>query len=123
MISTAGNNGEKDRSDCFVSLELKTTGGIQIDLQSKVKSIYGESIVLLCNEILKFFGVEHAVLKIEDKGALPFVLAARLEAAIKKVIKVIRNKMKNGKIVRKLLRKIKFSIQRIPSKDSFNSLL
>lgn len=87
MIGTAGNKGEKDRSDCFVSLELSKSGGIQIDLQSKVKSLYGESIVLLCKEILKFFSIDHAVLKIEDKGALPFVLAARVEAAIKQVMK------------------------------------
>ncbi|MCI0751931.1 MAG: citrate lyase acyl carrier protein, partial [Flammeovirgaceae bacterium] len=86
-IATAGNNGDKDRSDCFVSLELTKSGGIQIDLKSKVKSLYGESIVSLSKEVLKFFSVDHAVLKIEDKGALSFVLAARLEAAIKQVVK------------------------------------
>ncbi len=86
-IVTAGNNGDKDRSDCFVSLELTKSGGIQIDLKSKVKSLYGESIVSLSKEVLKFFSVDHAVLKIEDKGALSFVLAARLEAAIKQVVK------------------------------------
>lgn len=88
MIATAGNNGDKDRSDCHVSLELTKSGGIKIDLQSKVKSLYGESIVALSKEVLKFFGIDHAALKIEDKGALPFVLAARLEAVIKQVIKI-----------------------------------
>jgi|APTNR8051073442_1049403.scaffolds.fasta_scaffold00093_15 citrate lyase subunit beta/citryl-CoA lyase len=87
MIATAGNNGDKDRSDCHVSLELTKSGGIKIDLQSKVKSLYGESIVALSKEVLKFFGVDHAAIKIEDKGALPFVLAARLEAVIKQVVK------------------------------------
>jgi len=83
----AGNKGEKDRSDCFISLELATSGGINLSLKSKVKSLYGESIIALCKEILKFFGVEHAAITIEDKGALPFVIAARLEAALKKVIR------------------------------------
>lgn len=87
MNATAGNNGDKDRSDGYVSLELIKSGGITIDLQSKVKSLYGESIESLCSEVLKCFGVDHAIVKIEDKGALPFVLAARLEAAIKQVIK------------------------------------
>jgi len=86
MIATAGNNGDKDRSDCYVSLELSNSGGIKIDLQSKVKSLYGESIVSLSKEVFKFFGIDHATVKIEDKGALPFVLAARLEAVIKQVI-------------------------------------
>lgn len=81
----AGNKGEKDRSDCFVSLELKTSGGIEMVLKSKVKSLYGESIVTLCKDILIFFEISHASIAVEDKGALPFVIAARLEAAIKKV--------------------------------------
>lgn len=87
MNVTAGNRGDKVRSDCFVTLKQTKSGGIQIDLQSKVKSLYGDSIVLLCKDVLKFFNLEHVVVKIEDKGALPFVLAARLEAAIKQLIK------------------------------------
>lgn len=83
----AGNKGDKDRSDCFISLELEKTGGIKISLKSKVKSLYGDSITSLCTDILKFFEVEHAAITIEDKGALPFVIAARLEAAIKRVIR------------------------------------
>jgi len=85
-LATSGNNGDKDRSDCFVSLEITKSGGIQIDLKSKVKSLYGEAIVSLTKEILNFFAIEHAIVKLDDKGALPFVIAARLEAAVKQVI-------------------------------------
>jgi citrate lyase subunit beta/citryl-CoA lyase len=84
-IATAGNNSEKDRSDCFISLELTSSGGIQIDLKSKVKALYGESISVLCHDVFKTFGIENANLKIDDKGALPFVISARLEAAIKQL--------------------------------------
>ncbi len=87
MDVTAGNKGDKVRSDCFVSLKKTKSGGIQIDLQSKVKSLYGDSIELLCKEVLKFYDLDNVILKIEDQGALPFVLAARLEAAIKQLIK------------------------------------
>jgi citrate lyase subunit beta/citryl-CoA lyase len=82
----AGNKGDKVRSDCFISLELTASGGIKIDLKSKVKSLYGESIIALCTDILKYFEVAHAAITIEDKGALPFVIAARMEAAIKQVV-------------------------------------
>lgn len=84
MTVTAGNRGDSVRSDCFVSLEITDNGGISIDLQSKVKPIYGESIIELFQEMLDYYSIKHAKIVIEDKGALPFVLAARLEAAIKK---------------------------------------
>lgn len=83
----AGNKGDKDRSDCFVTFELTNSGGVNIDLKSKVKSLYGESIVTLCKEVLTFLGIEHGSLIVEDKGALPFVIAARIEAAVKKVVR------------------------------------
>lgn len=86
-IATAGNAGPKVRSDCEIKLELKEKGGIVIDLISKVKTLYGESIANLCREVLDFYKIRNAVLKINDSGALPFVISARLEAAIKILVK------------------------------------
>lgn len=85
-IATAGNKGKTIRSDCFVALELKDDGGIELQLESKIEVMYGESIKRLANEVLEFFGIKNAYLKIEDSGALPLVIAARIEAAIKKLI-------------------------------------
>jgi len=84
--AVAGNAGPKVRSDCEMTLELKQKGGISIDLASKVKALYGESILKQCNEILKFFGIRNAYLSVNDSGALPFVISARLEAAIRKLV-------------------------------------
>ncbi|MCU4162802.1 aldolase/citrate lyase family protein [Carboxylicivirga caseinilyticus] len=86
MIAQAGNIGDAVRSDCFVRLELKEQGGICVNVRSKVSKLYGNQINKLCREVLKFFDVRHAVLSIEDKGALPFVIAARIEAAIHQLI-------------------------------------
>ena len=86
MTYTAGNNGEGVRSDCRVSLTPDTGSGISIRLNSKVKSMYGESIETLCRDMLHFFHIEHAVVEIEDMGALPFTLAARLEAVIRRTL-------------------------------------
>ncbi|MCD4772791.1 MAG: citrate lyase subunit beta [Bacteroidales bacterium] len=85
-IATSGNKGKRVRSDCFVTLELKESGGIDIQLESKVKVLFGESIIKLINEIFDFFEIKNAEIKIEDSGALPFVIAARVEAVIKKLI-------------------------------------
>ena len=65
--SSAGNQGPDIRSDCFVSLELKSKGGIQIDLTSKVGALFGDSIRALAKEILAHFEIEHAKLQIDDQ--------------------------------------------------------
>ena len=87
MEYSAGNNGEGVRSDCFINLILTPDKNLSIELKSKVRSMYAESIIDLCRDMLKFFGIEQVKLQIDDRGALPFTIAARLEAAIKKFIK------------------------------------
>jgi len=87
IIATTGNKGKTVRSDCFVTLELKDDGGIDLELESKVKVMYGGSIRKLAFDMLEFFGIKNASLKIEDSGALPLVIAARIEAAVDKLIK------------------------------------
>jgi citrate lyase subunit beta / citryl-CoA lyase len=86
-IATAGNAGPKVRSDCEITLELTAKGGLKINLSSKVKTLYGDSIIDLCKTILKFYKVKDAALTITDSGALPFVISARLEAAIRKLVR------------------------------------
>jgi len=83
-IITTGNKGKTVRSDCFVTLELRDSGGLEILLESKVEVMYGNANRKLAEEVLNFFGIQNASLKIEDSGALPLVLTARIEAAIQK---------------------------------------
>ena len=78
-----GNTGPKVRSDIEVTLELTDSGGIELNLKSKVKSMYGNAIDKQCRELFSFFGVTNARLNIIDSGALPFVIAARVEAAVR----------------------------------------
>jgi citrate lyase subunit beta/citryl-CoA lyase len=85
-ITTTGNKGKGVRSDCFVSLELKDSGGIRLQVESKVAVMYGEDIRKQALEILSFFGITDAEVRIEDLGAVPLVIAARLEAAIRKQV-------------------------------------
>lgn len=82
----AGNQGPGIRSDCFTSLEIKKSGGIKIILNSKVDALYRNSIQDLAKQILDYFDIEHAVLEIVDRGALEPVLAARIEASLKKCL-------------------------------------
>jgi len=83
--AAAGNSGPRVRSDCEVILELRDSDGITIDLRSRVKVMYGKSIEDQCREILRYYCIENANLIVNDSGALPFVIAARLEAVVAKV--------------------------------------
>ena len=84
MIYTAGNHGEGVRSDCYIRLETSPGRGLSVEVKSKVYAMYGESIVRLCHDILHFFDISDVNIEVDDSGALPFVIAARLEAVIKK---------------------------------------
>ncbi|MGA7615825.1 MAG: citrate lyase acyl carrier protein, partial [Thermoanaerobaculia bacterium] len=82
----AGRTGDDIRSDLLVRIEPRTGGGIEIELASKVGAYYGEAIQRQCREVLRDLGVTDAVLRIDDRGALPFVIAARVEAAARRAL-------------------------------------
>ena len=86
MKVSSGNRGDAVRSDCFIELWENGSASNQIFLKSKVKSLYGKSIEELCLEILDFFEMKGFSVNIDDSGALPFVIAARLEAAIRQLV-------------------------------------
>lgn len=84
-IGIAGNRGKKVRSDCYVEIEKTSANGVQIELHSKVEPMFGKAIKSLIKNALDFYKIMDAKVYMEDFGALPFVQAARLEAAIKMI--------------------------------------
>ncbi|MCP4571536.1 MAG: HpcH/HpaI aldolase/citrate lyase family protein [bacterium] len=80
----AGQRGPKVRSDCWIQVELQETGGIDVALTSKVAGMFGERIVEQMIEGCAVLGVDNARVTVEDQGALPFTLAARLECAVRR---------------------------------------
>jgi citrate lyase subunit beta/citryl-CoA lyase len=49
-----------------------------------VEAYYGEAIRTQARQVLEALQVAHAQVRIEDQGALPFVIAARIEAAVRR---------------------------------------
>jgi citrate lyase subunit beta/citryl-CoA lyase len=82
--ATAGRAGGDVRSDLCVTIEERTGGGIEIDLQSRVALYYGDAIRRQVHSVLAQLGIPHALVTLVDEGALPFVIAARVEAAAKR---------------------------------------
>lgn len=83
--ASAGQRGDKVRSDCYFEIELADKGGIQLSFKSKVEAMYGQSIIDQIKDMCGFFEIENASIIFEDAGALPFVIAARFELAVKRL--------------------------------------
>lgn len=80
----AGRRGADVRADLFVAVTIKRSGGLDIRVDSKVASMYGEAIRETAAHALSEYGVGHAAVVIEDQGAMPFVVSARVETALRR---------------------------------------
>jgi len=80
----AGHWGTDVRSDLKVSVEPRESGGIEVGLESRVAPYYGEAILAQARSTLESLGVKNARVAIDDAGALPFVIAARIETATRR---------------------------------------
>jgi citrate lyase subunit beta/citryl-CoA lyase len=60
------------------------SGGLDVNVTSRVESFYGASIRSGIEQVLRAYGVEHARVEVDDQGAVPFVIGARVEAALRR---------------------------------------
>ena len=67
-------------------VEIRDAGGVEIALRSKVMSMYGRAIREQAERGLTALGIAHAAVEMEDAGAVPFVLDARLETAARRAL-------------------------------------
>jgi citrate lyase subunit beta / citryl-CoA lyase len=84
LVAEAGRSGPEVRSDVRVRIEARERGTIEINLHSRVEPYYGDSIRRQAESVLEELGIRHADVQMEDEGALPFVISARLEAAARR---------------------------------------
>jgi len=84
LSALAGHCGPEVRSDLQVRLDPRERGGLEIHIASRVDVYYGDLIRRQAEEVLEALGVRHAMLDIRDEGALPFVIAARIECATRR---------------------------------------
>ncbi len=82
----AGRRGKEVRSDLWVRVEPRTEGGLELACQSKVDVYYGESIRAQVRAVCERMGLLHGRVELEDAGALPFVIDARVECAIRRAL-------------------------------------
>jgi citrate lyase subunit beta/citryl-CoA lyase len=78
-------HGADVRSDCRVTVWRTSDGPPTIEIRSKVAALYGDSIHELACATLKMLGAADLSLSLDDSGALPYVLQARVEAAVRRL--------------------------------------
>lgn len=74
--------GTLESGDVQIILRPNPGAGIDIDLRSDVKAMFGEAIEATIREVLAEFGVEDALVDVNDKGALDFAIRARMQCAV-----------------------------------------
>jgi len=96
LKGSSGKRGTAVRSDCWIEISgekpvVSSEGSSPLATQnsllikSKVGSLYGSAIRKQLEELAAYFKLEGVTITIEDAGALPFVIAARFEAAVKRM--------------------------------------
>lgn len=74
--------GTLESSDAFVRVIPIDEKGIVIELESSVEEIYGDAIRALILEAATAMKVDGVKLIVQDKGALDYVIKARVQTAI-----------------------------------------
>ena len=72
--------GTDNKNDCSVELYLGKKQAIHIE--SKTMGMFDEHIKGLIKSLLTEYGIKHAHVTVNEKGALDYVIKARVEAAI-----------------------------------------
>ena len=80
-IKQAAIVGTLESSDIQISISPNPGGGLEIALQSVVKAQFGDSIVATMTEVLNEFGIKDAVVNAVDRGALEWIIRARMQSA------------------------------------------
>jgi len=83
--ASAGQHGPDVRSDCRVTVWRASDGPPKIEIRSKVAALYGDSIHDLVGATLEMLGAADLSLSLDDSGALPYALQARIEAAVRRL--------------------------------------
>lgn len=72
--------GTLESSDVQITIRPNEGNGIRIELDSVVKTIFGDEIIRTVQEVLNEFEVRDADISLVDKGALDCVIRSRMQA-------------------------------------------
>lgn len=83
-IKKVAKAGTLESNDIYVMVMPNDEGGIELELESIVIKQFGDEIRKTILDTLSDLGVEKAIVKAQDKGALDYTIKARVETAVKR---------------------------------------
>lgn len=83
-IKKPSKAGTLESNDILVMVFPNDDKGIELELESIVIKQFGERIREVILNKINEMGIEDITIKVEDKGALDYTIAARVETAIKR---------------------------------------
>jgi citrate lyase subunit gamma (acyl carrier protein) len=85
LTNVEATAGTSDRGDVFIRVtRLKSGSGIDIALESRVKSLYEKEILKTVTKTLKQLKISDMRVEIKDQAAFDYVIKARLETAVQR---------------------------------------
>lgn len=82
VISKEASAGNVTKNDALVTVSPNSENGIEVELISIVDKQFGKNMIKAAEDMAHEMGVTSAHIRVEDKGALDYVIKARTEAAI-----------------------------------------
>jgi len=80
--------GLSDKGDVVVQVKpAKAGSGINLDIKSKVMSMFGKQIRASVLEVIESYNLTDLQVTVQDQGALDFAIRARVQTAIERAIK------------------------------------
>lgn len=79
--------GTATKNDALITISPRAEDGIEVELKSIVKAQFGDQLVAAATGMAREMGVTSALIRIEDKGALDYVIRARTETALLRAAK------------------------------------
>lgn len=90
ILNKRAEAGTLEKSDVLVQIE-PGTNGIELNLKSKVMSLYGKQITKIILKTLERLGVKNAQITVSDNGALDCIIKSRVECSVFRAAEISGN--------------------------------
>jgi citrate lyase subunit gamma (acyl carrier protein) len=85
-ITKVAKAGTLESNDILIMVSPNESGGVELQLESIVIKQFGDQIRKVILDKVDEMNIDNISIKAQDKGALDYVIAARVETAIKRAI-------------------------------------